>query len=73
MVGVRHGLLTGGERGTGRIPVQIEDDVHPGAAKLLYESGNGTGVVLPAVLRLHAVDSKPAVLVERDTNRLDVP
>src|SRR5207253_9751150 len=73
VVCVRHRLLPGGVLRCRGAPVQIENHVQVVLVETIDVSGDGVAVVGAAISRIDAVDVEPAVLVERDSDCVDVP
>src|SRR5205807_3204699 len=73
VVCVRHRLLPRRLLRCGRAPVQIQDRVQVVLVEAIDVSGDGVPVVGAAIGRIDAVDVEPAVLVEGDSDGVDVP
>ena len=71
MVRIGHRLLAVGAQGCRCRPVEIEDSVHPGVGDRLRPAGDI--LLIGAAADRHAVDAKPAILVERHPYGVDVP
>jgi hypothetical protein len=66
-------LLAGADARAGRVPLQIEDDVHPVAADHRYELLERGRVIGARVGRVDDADAEPARLVERKADGVDLP
>ncbi len=73
VVGVRRDLLAGGPVGAGSRPVQVQDRRQTVAVQASDEVGDRGSVGGAAEGAGHAVDVEPAVLVERDPDRVGAP
>ena len=73
VIRVRSGRLVRRLRRAGRPPHQRELRVHVVAVEQVHVLDDRAPVARAAVLRLHAVDAEPALLVQRDPDGVDVP
>ena len=74
MIEVRHRLLLICDKCSGRVPVQIEDHVHPGIVESLHESDDCVLVGRTDVrIALREIYSQPAIFVQRNAHRVDPP
>src|SRR5215472_6203376 len=73
MVEIRHWLLPGCPRLTGRVPVQVEDHVKAGLVQARRVGTDCRPVSRAAVPGREAVDTKPAVFVQGNAHRVDAP
>ena len=73
MVGIRHDLLAARPGRPGRIPVKVEDRVQAVLMEKLDVGLEGRLIARPGISGIDAVDVEPAVFVEGDPDRVDVP